>query len=156
MASEPSVPKTVSCARPGVEVVARAQSEAGPVSPVGRRRRVRCFKTADGWYNRFVRLASVLHEGFWLGCLSTEDLNAITASHYQESREYPSEEHNLRGFFDWEASALGRYFRPGSRILVAAAGGGREVLALRRAGYEAEGLECSAALVGAVKPCLNG
>lgn len=104
---------------------------------------MRFFKRADRWFNRFVRLASALHEGFWLGCLSPDDLNAVTASHYQQSREYSSAGHNQRGFFEWEVPVLDRYFPPRSRILVAAAGGGREVLALRRAGFQAEGFECS-------------
>jgi hypothetical protein len=112
-------------------------------------RRVQHFQRADRWFNRFVRLASALHEGFWLGRLSAEDLNAITSHHYQQSHEYSSPEHNQRGLFDWEAAVVDRYFSPGSRILVAAAGGGREVLALRRVGFQAEGFECSPALVQA-------
>ena len=58
-------------------------------------------------------------------------------------------EHNLSGLFNWETSALDRCFRRGSRILVAAAGAGREVLGLRKAGFDAEGFECSRALVRA-------
>lgn len=114
-----------------------------------RRRRVRYFKRADGWFNRFVRLAAVVHEGFWLGCLSADDLNAITAEHYDHSHESASPEHNLRGFLDWELAVVNRHFPAGSRILVAAAGGGREVLALRRAGYQSDGFECNPVLVQA-------
>lgn len=76
-------------------------------------------------------------------------LNAITGEHYAVSRESASTERNHRGFFDWELRAVNRYFPPGSRVLVAAAGGGREVLALRRAGYQAQGFECNPALVEA-------
>jgi hypothetical protein len=114
-----------------------------------RRRSVQYFKRADSWFNRFVRLAAVVHEGFWLGCLSADDLNAITAEHYDHSHESASPEHNLRGFLDWELAMVNRHFPPGSRILVAAAGGGREVLALRRAGYTADGFECNPILVQA-------
>jgi len=114
-----------------------------------RRRSVRYFKRADCWFNRFVRLAAVVHEGFWLGCLSADDLNAITAEHYDHSHESASPEHNLRGFLDWELAVVNRHFPAGSRILVAAAGGGREVLALRRAGYPADGCECNPVLVQA-------
>jgi len=102
---------------------------------------------ADRWFNRLIRLATALHEGFWLGFLSVDDLNAVTAAHYSNSRLYASATHNLSGFFSWEISVLDRYFRPGSRILVAAAGGGREVLALRKAGFGADGCECSLPLV---------
>lgn len=96
------------------------------------RRRVRYFKWADGWFNRFVRLGAFVHEGFWLGCLSVDELNAVTADHFDNSRESASTEQSLRGLLDWETFAVNRHFGPGSRILVAAAGAGREVLALRR------------------------
>jgi len=114
-----------------------------------RSRRVRFFQRADSWFNRSVRLATAIHEGLWLGGLSADELNAVTAAHYGQSQESTSPEGNLRGFFDWERNAVERYFRAGSHVLVAGAGGGREVLALRRAGYSAEGFECNPALVDA-------
>jgi hypothetical protein len=110
---------------------------------------VLCFEFADRWFNGFVKVVGALHEGFWLGCLSVDDLDAITAEYYRQSLEYASEQHNLRGFFDWEAPVVHRYFKAVSRILVAGAGGGREVIALRRDGFQAEGFECNAALVRA-------
>lgn len=119
------------------------------MSPVAARRRVRFFQSADSWFNRLVRLATAMHEGFWLGCLSADELNSVTAWHYAQSRESNSPEGNLRGFFDWERSAVERYFPAGSNVLVAGAGGGREILALRRAGYSAEGFECNPAVVEA-------
>jgi hypothetical protein len=114
-----------------------------------RQRRLRYFKRADSWCNRFVKLLLGVHEGLWLGYLSIDELNAITAEHYGRSNESASQEHNMRGLFDWELRAVNRYFPPGSHVLVAAAGGGREVLALRRAGYTAEGFECNPALMEA-------
>ena len=113
------------------------------------RRWVRLFKSADRWFNRGVRLATAIHEGFWLGCLSADELNVVTAAHYAQSLESTSAEGNLRGFFDWERRALEKYFPAGSNVLVAGAGGGREVLALLRAGYSADGFECNPALVEA-------
>ena len=136
MASGPSIPETA-VTESSITDVRSPQDAAQPTAPVSGRDRVQYFRRADGWFNRLVRLASAVHEGFWLGCLSAEDLNAVTAGHYEQSREYSSPEHNQRGLFDWEAAALNRYFQPGSRILVAAAGGGREILALRRAGFQA-------------------
>lgn len=120
----------------------------GDTSPV-RRRRVKNFDLADRWFNRLGRFASAMHEGFWLGCLNADELNAVTAEHFDQSQYYASTEHNLSGFFGWEKSVLDRFFRRGARILVAGAGGGREVLALRKAGYDAEGFECSVPLVRA-------
>jgi hypothetical protein len=117
--------------------------------PPARKFRAQCFERADRWFNRVVGLMTALHEGVWLGCLSADDLNAVTAKHFDESPYYASNEHNLSGFFNWEPPLLDRYFRPGSRILVAAAGAGREILALRKAGFDAEGFECSLPLVRA-------
>jgi len=52
------------------------------------------FKRADRWFSRFVRLATALHEGFWLGCLSPDDLNAITAS--QPARVRRRDQHQVQ------------------------------------------------------------
>jgi hypothetical protein len=114
-----------------------------------RKFRAQCFEHADRWFHSLLRLMTALHEGVWLGCLSADDLNAITAKHFDESQFYASDEHNLSGFSDWEPPLLERYFRPGSRLLVAAAGAGREIIALRKAGFDAEGFECSLPLVRA-------
>jgi len=131
--------------------VASAQTEnnARIQAPHQQTFRTKNFKYTDRLLNGLVRVMSAVHEGFWLGCLSADELNSITAAHYGESQFYTSNEHNLSGFFDWEAEVLGRYFRPGSRVLVAAAGAGREVLALRKGGFEAVGFECSLPLVTA-------
>jgi hypothetical protein len=104
-----------------------------------RRSRVKYFDPANRSLNRLVRFANAMHEGFWLGCLNADELNAVTADHFDQSQCYASTEHNLSGFFGWEESVLDRFFRRGSRILVAGAGGGREVLALRKAGFDADG-----------------
>jgi hypothetical protein len=114
-----------------------------------RKLRTQCFDRADRWFKRVVGVMTAVHEGVWLGCLSADDLNAVTAKHFDESQFYASNAHILSGFFDWEPPLLERYFRPGSRILVAAAGAGRETLALRKAGFDAEGFECSLPLVSA-------
>lgn len=118
----------------------------GNIRPV-RRPRVKYFEVADRWLNRFVRFVIAMHEGFWLGCLGADELNVVTMEHFDQSKYYASSEHNLSGFFGWEKSVLDRFFRPGSCILVAGAGGGREVLALRKSGFDAEGFECSVPLV---------
>jgi hypothetical protein len=114
-----------------------------------RKFRIKCFDHADRWFKRVVGVMTAVHEGVWLSCLSADDLNAVTAEHFDESQFYASVAHNLSGFFDWEPPLLDRYFRGKSRILVAAAGAGREILALRKAGFDAEGFECSLRLVRA-------
>jgi hypothetical protein len=114
-----------------------------------RKFRIKCFDHADRWFKRVVGVMTAVHEGVWLGCLSADDLNAVTAKHFDESQFYASKAHNLSGFSDWESPLLDRYFRRESRILVAAAGAGREILALRKVGFDAEGFECSLPLVRA-------
>lgn len=111
--------------------------------------RLRCFAVADRWLDRSVRLMQIIHEGFWLGCLGPDELNAVTTEHFDHSRFYSSNSHNRSGFFEWEQKTLDEFFQAGSRVLVAGAGGGREVLALRQSGFEAQGFECSSALVDA-------
>lgn len=121
----------------------------GQIVLARRRFRVRCFEHADRWFTRLGKLLAAVHEGFWLGYLSANDLNAITADHFEASQFYQSTEHNLSGFLPWEAPLVERYFQPGLRLLIAGAGAGREILALRKAGYEAEGFECSLPLIRA-------
>lgn len=84
-----------------------------------RRFRVRCFKFADYWFTRVGKLLSAMHEGFWLGCLSADDLNTITADHFGASQFYKSREHNLSGFLPWEAPLIAQYFQRGCKILIA-------------------------------------
>lgn len=115
----------------------------------GQRFRTKCFERADGWFKRFGTLLNAFHEGFWLGCLSPDDLNAVTAKHFDESQHYASTKHNLSGFAEWETPVVDRRFQGASRVLVAAAGAGREILALRKAGFKADGFECSLPLVRA-------
>lgn len=115
--------------------------------PPAPRLRVRLYLWFDRWLQRWVRLLSMLHEGFWLGCLDSEDLSAITIRNFQQSRMYNGPEHNQSGLFLWEHEAIDRYFRPGSRILVAASGGGREIIALHGLGFRADGFDCTPGLV---------
>jgi len=131
------------------------KNDAQPPHAPKRRWRSRAFENADRAFQRFLQLTSVLHEGFWLACLNPDDLNAVTAKRYSESQYYASTGHNISGLFDWERATLERYFRPGSRILVAAVGGGREVLALCNEGFDAEGFECSLPLVQASQKMLS-
>jgi len=109
--------------------------------PQAPRLRVRAYLWLDRWLQRWVRLLGILHEGFWLGCLDPDDLTAVTIRSFQQSRMYNGLEHNQSGLLPWEWDAISRFFRPRSRILVAASGGGRELIALHRLGFEADGFD---------------
>jgi hypothetical protein len=98
------------------------------------------------------RVAGSLHpawSGLWLGLLPRPALHDIDETMYRRRRNYQGAEHNRRGLFDWEQTAVADYFPPAGRIAVVAAGGGREVLALWRMGFRPEGYECNPALVAA-------
>lgn len=127
----------------------RETGDFQPACAPTRKIRVKLFDLADRCFSRAVEVLRAVHEGCWLGCLSADDLNTITNGHYGKSRHYASTDHNLSGFLNWEKPVLDQYFRRGSRILVAAAGAGREVLALRKAGFEADGFECNPTLLRA-------
>lgn len=115
--------------------------------PSAPRLRVRLYLWLDRWRQRWVRLLGILHEGFWLGWLNPEDLTAVTVRSYQQSRLYSGPEHNQSGLFSWERETIDRFFRPRSRILVAASGGGREIIALHSLGFQADGFDCTPRLV---------
>ncbi|BCM94311.1 hypothetical protein IAD21_06216 [Abditibacteriota bacterium] len=93
------------------------------------------------------RKQSARWTGFCIGLLDHRDFHAIDDALYEESAIYRSDEHNGRGLFDWEEKCLSGYFPSTGSLLVIGAGGGREVLALAKRGYDVEGYECNLALV---------
>jgi hypothetical protein len=86
--------------------------------------------------------------GLWLGLLSDSQLIALDQRYYSRDRSYRTVAFNERGLWEWEQQAVDRCFAAGSRIVVPGCGGGREVLALLRQGFDAVGYEPHPALVG--------
>jgi hypothetical protein len=93
--------------------------------------------------------SAALFEGFWLGLLPNSVTDIISQRSYKAGREYTGAAYLDSGFQFWEEIAVSRFFPPGGKVLVASAGGGREIIALAGAGYTAEGFECCAAMVSA-------
>jgi hypothetical protein len=101
--------------------------------------------------------------GLWLGVLTRERLNAVDEEFYTSSKltenagepDYHSKEYNRRGLWDFEKRVLADYFSGCKRLLVIAAGGGREVLALQRLEYEVDGFESHPSLVAAANELLR-
>lgn len=89
----------------------------------------------------------VLFEGLWLGILSERHYDAICELRY-DHEIYADDVRLDSGFLIFEKAAVERYFHGGS-VLVAAAGGGREMIALTRAGFEADGFDCARGMVEA-------
>jgi 2-polyprenyl-3-methyl-5-hydroxy-6-metoxy-1,4-benzoquinol methylase len=77
-----------------------------------------------------------VHEGIWLGLLRERNLQRVTADGYAKGSTFSTDEHNRRGLFGWERSAVETYFPPGTRVVIAGAGGGREALSLVEQGFE--------------------
>ena len=91
---------------------------------------------------------TALIQGLSLGLLSNEDLERLTERRYlTNSAPYSDESYLNSGLFLWEREAIRRYFPPGGRILVAAAGAGREMIALANSGFIVDGFDCCAPLV---------
>lgn len=92
--------------------------------------------------------------------MTPAQVHALDERYYAGGRagehiDYAGDAHNLRGLFDWEARVIPRFFPPGGALLVLAAGGGREVLALARLGYRVDGYECHPGLVMAARRLLE-
>lgn len=117
-------------------------------------RRVSAYFSVNRWLGRGPRLVRPWAAGVWLGLLSDSDLDAIDERFHVDRPPYLDEGYNESGLFPWERHAVEEYFSGGSRVAVTAAGGGREVLALRRLGFEALGFESHPALAGAARGLL--
>jgi hypothetical protein len=85
--------------------------------------------------------------GFWLGILDRATLSAVAAAYYSEHPRYLDGDYNRSGLWRWEQQALADYFPANARLLLIAAGGGREVLALTRLGHDVMAVECNPDLV---------
>lgn len=123
-----------------------ASERADDATPTRLPLRVRAYFAATAGWTRAGALLQAAYEGLWLGMLGRADLHRLDERFYDRNASYHGDAHNLRGLFPWEAEAL-ELFGGRRRLLVMAAGGGREVLALARQGYEVDGYECNRALV---------
>lgn len=91
---------------------------------------------------RGFRLVKGAFEGVALALLDQQALHEVDEEYYDQQLIYLDETYNDGGLFPWETRAVERYFAGRRRLLVTAAGAGREVLALEKLGYEVHGFEC--------------
>ena len=104
---------------------------------------IRLFFLVNKKINTFPKMVKAFVKGCLLGILSRETLQSIDKAYYDlESETYLSEAHNRGGMLPWEMRSIMRFFQGCQTILVAAAGGGREVLALHNMGFDVDGFEC--------------
>lgn len=80
-------------------------------------------------------------DGFWLGVLSERQIAALDEAYYSATANYTAGDYNRSGLWHWEEAAVEIHFRGVQHIVVTAAGGGREVLALARMGFRVTGYE---------------
>jgi SAM-dependent methyltransferase len=118
--------------------------------------RVRLFWLAHRAVTRSLLALQAVHQGLWLGLLEGADLHAATARFYRlDARRYGGLEHDTGGLLGWEADLLLPHLRGCRSVLVGAAGGGRELLALAGLGFAVEGFDCAPALVEAAERLLR-
>jgi hypothetical protein len=103
----------------------------------------------DTLCRRILRVLEAIHRGFWLGLLDGKALDQATLAMYGRNDSYREDGWNLSGFSYWEQQVVDRYFGSARRVVVSAAGGGRELIALARRGVRAEGFEPDASFVAA-------
>jgi hypothetical protein len=96
---------------------------------------------------RFLRVLDGAFSGVWLGVMTRAHLEAVDALHYHGNETYNGEAHNLSGLMEWEEAAISGWFEGRTRLVVLGAGGGREVLALERRGFQVDGFDCNPTLV---------
>ena len=102
----------------------------------------RIFSLVDRWLNCGLNAVRVLHQGFWLGILSPQAFHQIHQQQYAAWEKYQDPAYNRSGLFSWEQQILGRFFASCQSILLGAAGGGRELLALAQQGVQVDAFEC--------------
>jgi hypothetical protein len=111
---------------------------------------------------RLVSDALAISNGIWLGVLSRSALGVIDDMYYvgsvaelERRVDYRADAYNKQGLWLWERQAIERYFSRKGRLAVLGAGGGREVLALKRLGFEVDGWECQEEFVNAANRILT-
>ncbi len=116
--------------------------------------RLRLFLLADRSLRRLAGGLQALHQGFWLGVMDRESIHALNRRYYRQLDRYHEPDYNRLGLWEWERRALEAHFADCRTVLVAGAGGGREVLGLCRRGLQVEAFDCSAELVRSCKALL--
>jgi|GEM_PF-2431362 len=101
------------------------------------------------------RWVNAVHSGVWVGLLDNEQIKAALFRHYEDVEQYTTPAHNLHGFIPYEKEMIHEHFIGCRSAIVAAAGGGREMIALAKMGLEVEGFECGHKLVKACQELLT-
>jgi len=101
------------------------------------------------WRHRLARwqhAERAVFEGTWLGFLDRAELHRLDVEFYERQTQYQDAAYNDGGLHAWESELVSRFVPRGAQVVVTGAGGGREVLALAAAGYDATGYECNSGM----------
>jgi hypothetical protein len=85
--------------------------------------------------------------GFWLGVMSEKSLDYSGELSHNRNKSYTDDKYNQSGLFEWEKPIIEKHFSNAKTILLIAAGGGREVLALSKMGFDVDAYECNSNLI---------
>lgn len=102
--------------------------------------------------NRYLRTARSV---FQLGWCCTAELERCTIAYYERETPFDQAHYLAQGLQGWEVDAICKHFPPEGRILLAAAGGGRETRALEAMGYEVASFDPSGRLVDRSRALAN-
>lgn len=125
-------------------------------------KRVCLYLLITGGFERLSRLSKPLSRlvwslkyfwsALWLGMLDADTLNEITRVYYMGESGFEAEDFNInQGLWPWEAELIKNHFQGNEHVLVAGAGGGREVIALARLGYRVTAFDFSSHLTEACR-----
>lgn len=104
---------------------------------------LRLYKRSSKLFNKLQTVLNASFAGFWLGILDRQVLQLADGLFYDNDAMYRDAAYNRSGLWDWEAEVIAKYFSGCESILVAGAGGGREIYALSKRGYQVDGFECN-------------
>jgi hypothetical protein len=107
----------------------------------------RAYDASRRMFEESVVAARSVLVGIGLGLLDRRALHAIDELFYGRMRMYHDASYNLSGLFAWESNVIERHFHGCRSVLLTSAGGGREVVALERRGFEVVAFECHPGLV---------
>lgn len=104
---------------------------------------IKIHKQSYRYFYQLIDLLTACFVGFWLGVLDRNSMYQIDQQFYDSEAIYRDEEYNQSGFWEWEFKAIQTHFKACKTILLAGAGGGREIFALHALGYEVDAFECN-------------
>lgn len=116
---------------------------------------MRVLLACDAAAQRLARGTTAIRDEVLLTCVAPDHRDAVTAAIYERNSTYaPGGPMHGAGLFEWERRAI-EAFPSRGRVLVGAAGGGREVAALDALGYDVFAFDPCASLVARGRAALS-